>query len=339
MDLIANVRRAIPAHCFVPSYGLSLFYMIRDLCMFATAAWVYPILVQNSGFVTHFLYWNLYGFLGWCIFVIGHDCGHNSFSKSYILNGICGHLCHTVIMVPFYPWARSHHSHHVFHNHKENDRSHPWNTEKELIKYPWIARKIVTTIIMPFVGFWVYLYYETTPDGSHMVWFGRLYAEAPTREKIKAAISILSVVLWFLFTLVICGDEYWLSAYGGILVMTYFWLFMVTWLQHHDERTLVYDADTWNFAKGALQTVDRQIGFGIDQIHHHISNCHIVHHMFFTSIPHYHLHEATKHLYAYGIANDISLKVVDHSAYFGKYVIDFLRLYPKINVSKWSWGK
>ena len=32
--------------------------------------------------------------------VIGHDCGHGSFSASPALNAICGHLCHTVIMVP-----------------------------------------------------------------------------------------------------------------------------------------------------------------------------------------------------------------------------------------------
>jgi omega-3 fatty acid desaturase (delta-15 desaturase) len=342
MDLIANIRRAIPAHCFTPSYTWSLFYMLRDVTLFASAVWVYPNWVHDSSWITHLLYWNIYGFLGWCVFVIGHDCGHNSFSKSRILNGVCGHICHAILLVPFYPWARSHHQHHSYHNHKIKDRSYPWMTKAQLDAYSWFVRQIITSIINPFVGFWVYLYYGIEPEGSHMIWFGQLYADASSFEKIKAGISIVTVALWLnISLLILCQASLtlWLLAYGGVVAMTYFWLFVVTWFQHHDEQTYVYDHDTWTFTKGALQTVDRHVGYGIDDLHHHITDGHVVHHLFFTSIPHYHLQEATRHMYAFGAQNNIPFKFVDHSAYFGKYVVDFIRLYPKINITHWLCGK
>uniref|UniRef100_A0A0A9GBV4 Omega-3 fatty acid desaturase n=1 Tax=Arundo donax TaxID=35708 RepID=A0A0A9GBV4_ARUDO len=62
----------------------------------------------------------------WALFVLGHDCGHGSFSDSGLLNSVVGHLLHSFILVPYNGWRISHRTHHQNHGHIERDESwHP----------------------------------------------------------------------------------------------------------------------------------------------------------------------------------------------------------------------
>lgn len=54
------------------------------------------------------LYYNVAGFAMWGLFVVGHDCGHGSFSNNTLLNDILGHVMHGSLMVPYYPWQVRH---------------------------------------------------------------------------------------------------------------------------------------------------------------------------------------------------------------------------------------
>ncbi len=338
---ILNIKKHIPKHCFESNLLLSLLYMIIDISILSTAFISYEYIKNNYsliGLFLYFIYWNVYGLFAWCLFVIGHDCGHGSFSIYPIINSICGHICHSVLMVPFYPWARSHYFHHRYHNHKEKDKSHPWVTKEEFENLILPMKYILPSLFGPFVAFWVYLIVGTKKDGSHFIWFGKLYESTSNTEKFKSFISSLSVIIWiylvYIYTESILN---WCMMYGGIIMFCYFWLYMVTWFQHHSEITLVYNDKTWSYLKGAFQTVDHKIGYNIDNIHHNISDCHIIHHMFFTEIPHYHLKEATYHLYEYlkSENKEYLIKKKDHSLFPLKYIYDFFKLYFKIGLTKW----
>lgn len=67
------------------------------------------------------VYAPLTGTVMWMNFVVGHDCGHGSFSKNNLLNAVVGHITHSPLLVPFWPWAYSHKQHHRFHNHETKD--------------------------------------------------------------------------------------------------------------------------------------------------------------------------------------------------------------------------
>lgn len=108
-----SLRKAIPEEAFKKSAVTSSFYMFFDYFMWGSALFAI-ISLKNSAIwsnmtfwqqaVASVVFWNIAGFFMWCIFVVGHDCGHGNFSESETLNDIVGHFTHGSIMVPFYPW-------------------------------------------------------------------------------------------------------------------------------------------------------------------------------------------------------------------------------------------
>jgi len=337
---MTEIRKLIPNHCFEKNAFQSLGYMCRDLLILSTSFYVWPWIETtfSKWSIAYWLLWiaftNIYGFFMWCLFVVGHDCGHGSFSEYPLLNAVCGHLCHTPIAVPFYAWAYSHKQHHKYHNHHEKDLSHSWFTAEEWASdtaYPSLRQSRVFLLIQPFIGYFYYLYLGI-PDGSHVWPLSKLYqreekTEIRRKHEIESAISTTSLVLFFAVFGNAIGAYYFLVAYVPCWLMFSFWLFMVTYMQHHNEvskhGSIIYDDKDFNFLQAALQTIDRKFGklfgvslFDIDVLHHNITDGHVVHHIYFTKIPHYHLADATNAVAPYlrqrGVYNftDLSQKLI-----------------------------
>ncbi len=74
-------------------------------------------------------------------------------------------------------------------------------------------------------------------------------------------------------------------------------LVMITYLQHTDAYVPHYREGEFDWLRGALSTVDRSYGWLVDSVFHHISDTHVVHHMFH-EMPWYHAEEATYHVRA-----------------------------------------
>ena len=70
-------------------------------------------------------------------------------------------------------------------------------------------------------------------------------------------------------------------------------LVLITYLQHTDAAVPHYRDKDFSWVRGALCTVDRSYGWLLDHVFHHISDTHVVHHLFHT-IPFYHAQRATK---------------------------------------------
>merc|ERR1712054_646796 len=130
---IEAIRRALPKEVFVKSPIKSIGWMVFDMtlvCTFLLVGKHYIYMNTEMSFamkcVVMPLIWAVAGFFMWADFVVGHDCGHGSFSDSKALNFICGLISHGFILVPYSAWARSHRFHHMYHNHVEKDYSFPW---------------------------------------------------------------------------------------------------------------------------------------------------------------------------------------------------------------------
>ena len=316
-----NLRKKIPEEAFEKSVSKAFGYMFFDYLMwfgsvaaihYLHTSGIYSTLPQWQQYLATFMFWQISGFFMWGIFVVGHDCGHGTFSDSTLLNDIVGHICHGSILVPYFPWQLSHRRHHMYHNHIEKDYSHPWYTPDKLEKpdegwarlmeqYPSLR------FFFPFIGWPLYLY--GMPDGSHWLPFPsqRLWKDTDASEYKRCLISTAVVIANIAAIYFLCEENMMnmLYYYVPSWVTFSWWLVTVTYLQHHDHDTVVYDDEDWKFVDAAFQTVDRKFGYGLDALHHHITDGHVVHHIFFTKIPHYNLPIATKALVEYLKANQL----------------------------------
>nr|AKN35208.1 omega-3 fatty acid desaturase [Chorispora bungeana] len=288
---IGDIRAAIPKHCWVKSPLRSMSYVVRDIIAVASLA------VAAVYFDTWFLwplYWAAQGTLFWAIFVLGHDCGHGSFSDIPLLNSVVGHILHSFILVPYHGWRISHRTHHQNHGHVENDESWVPLPERVYKKLPHSTRMLRYTVPLPMLAYPLYLWYRSPgKEGSHFNPNSSLFA--PSERKLIATSTtcwsiMLSILIFLSFTV---GPLSVLKVYGVPYIIFVMWLDAVTYLHHHgyDEKLPWYRGKEWSYLRGGLTTVDRDYGI-FNNIHHDIGT-HVIHHLF-PQIPHYHLVDATK---------------------------------------------
>ena len=310
--LLKDVKHLLPTEAFHVDTKTSLLYFAVDVLAVGTGMGFLNAVV-TSDLYHSWPVWQqglavaplqvLTGFAMWCTWCIGHDAGHTLVSKNKtygkLINRIVGEVTHSMIcLTPFVPWAKSHLKHHMGHNHLTRDYSHQWFIREDrddlhpLIKLSHATRNVQLPIL-----YLVYLLFGV-PDGGHVVFYGRMWENESLREKFDASLSVVvsattAGMLWANMG----TADFAVVCMMPWLVMS-FWLFMVTYLQHHSEDNVLYTDDTWSFERGAFQTVDRDYGTWINRMSHHLMDGHIVHLLFFTRVPHYRLEKATRALYS-----------------------------------------
>lgn len=103
---VPNIKKAVTQICnsFLPFIGLwILMYFSIDISYWLTI---------GLGFLNAFFLVR--------IFIIQHDCGHQSFFKSRKVNNIIGQVCSYFSLIPYKYWARSHSFHHAHNGQLEN---------------------------------------------------------------------------------------------------------------------------------------------------------------------------------------------------------------------------
>jgi omega-3 fatty acid desaturase (delta-15 desaturase) len=284
---LGDLRSAIPPHCFRPSTTRSLAYFAGDCGLLAS---LYVVAFHFDAWPVQVLAPLAIGSVMFSLKVIGHDCGHGSFSRLPRLNSCVGHFTNTLLFVPYHGWRLSHAIHHRFAG--DIDRDEGWHplTETQYAEMPRSARWVRLNGVL-FV-FPLYLWRRTWGrTGSHFDADGSLFSDA---DRSQVRVSAMWCALWG-FTLVglvgVFGPGAVATYYFAPYLVFVFWMDLVTYLHHTDPDVPWRRGNGWDYVRGALATVDRNYGW-LDSLHHHIGT-HVVHHLF-PAIPHYHLREATR---------------------------------------------
>ncbi len=283
---LQDVRNAIPAYCFAPSTWRSLSYFFLDVGLIAA---LYAIAYTLDSWLFYPIFWLMQGTLFWSLFVVGHDCGHRSFSKHLWLNNLIGHLSHTPILVPFHGWRISHRTHHANTGNIETDESWYPVTEAKYNDMSWPEKLI--RFYLPLLAYPIYLF-RRSPDrkGSHFLPGSSLFRPSEKWDVLTSTAALILFLGVLGYLRVQCGWLFLLKFYVAPYIIFVVWLDLVTFLHHTEPDIPWYRGQDWYFLKGALSTIDRDYGF-INRIHHDIGT-HVAHHIFL-SMPHYHLRTAT----------------------------------------------
>ena len=82
---ILDIKRVLPKHCFDRDLRRSMYYVGKDLGIVVALYLVMRAMEWSEVWWLRLLVTPVYGFLQgtmmWAMFVLGHDCGHGSFSK------------------------------------------------------------------------------------------------------------------------------------------------------------------------------------------------------------------------------------------------------------------
>jgi len=325
-----DLKAVIPADCFEPETAKSLGYLSMSLISTALCTAVGAAMVGTIGTSIFTLpIWAAYsavtGTVAMGLWVLAHECGHGAFSKNKKLQDAIGFILHSLLLVPYYSWQRSHAVHHQYTNHMELGETHVPEEFGEDGAYQSRDRYIsqfgvenglkvwgsVQGFLHLVFGWPGYLLLGATGGparGMTNHFYPNPLTEPPMpkkelfpgnwKEKVyQSDIGIAAVVGGLLAWTACHGFGEVMALYGGPLIIINCWLVLYTWLQHTDTDVPHFTDDDHNFVRGALHTIDRPYDkldpFGaIDFLHHKIGSTHVAHH-YDSSIPFYKAQIAT----------------------------------------------
>jgi fatty acid desaturase len=326
-----ELKAVIPQDCFEPETAKSLGYL--SVSTIGTALCT-AIGVNMLGAIGTSIFtlpiWTAYaavtGTVAMGLWVLAHECGHGAFSKNKNLQDAIGFTIHSLMLVPYFSWQRSHAVHHQYTNHMELGETHvpeqydgenstfdkrqslmdQFGDENGLNLFAgiqaflhlvvgWPGYLLIGATGGPDRGMTNHYYPNplTTPPNPRKELFPGNWKEKVYQSDIGIAAVVGGLIAW-----AAChGVGEVMALYGGPYLVINAWLVLYTWLQHTDTDVPHFTDDDHSYVKGALHTIDRPYDkldpFGaIDFLHHKIGSTHVAHH-FDSSIPHYKAQVAT----------------------------------------------
>ena len=312
----SEVLSNIPEDCFQKDTVKSIFYAFLSTGMTLGCGLLayLSIPVNFSWWPVWLAYAAVTGTIATGCWVVAHECGHNAFSDNRVIQDFFGYMLHSVLLVPYYSWQRSHAVHHSRTNHLTEGETHvPYvkgekkgdlniQARQKLGSKLFACMQLITHLIF---GWPAYLLTGATGGSTRGItnhflpWINtgklELFPGSWKKKVLYSDVGVLVVVFLLALWTYASSFSTFVALYLGPYVFVNIWLVLYTWLQHTDTDVPHLDAQEWSYIKGAFLTIDRPYGAVFDFLHHRIGSTHVAHHVE-CSIPHYKAMKATEAL-------------------------------------------
>ena len=302
---LQTLRTAIPPELMRPNEWRSWLTLLRVLLMVglcllalsqitltrdASLVWKLPALV---------LVWGIYAPVLLGFFLVGHDCGHGSFSRFPRVNRWVGNLCMAPIFNGFRTWTLTHNHHHQFTQIRGEDVD--WSshlvTAEEYKTLRWrkdFAIKVGYAI--PFGIFW-WILWNAMQRGSQV----KPMLQPSVYERNRGRLRASNLLMWGT-TLAIYTAFWRYTGLWGLLKYHHIPVSLASLLGgimvsvgHANFNALWYDRESWSPLRGqVVSTYDYRFPKWLEYLVLNI-NIHIPHHVS-VRIPWYNLKPAAQAL-------------------------------------------
>ncbi|KAL3819855.1 hypothetical protein ACJIZ3_005760 [Penstemon smallii] len=302
---LGELKKAIPPHCFQRSILRSSYYLVRDILIASMFYYIatnyFQLLPQPLPFVAWPVYWACQGCVLFGVWVIGHECGHHTFSNYQWLDDTVGLTIHSALLSPYFSWKFSHRRHHSNTSSLERDEVHVPKLKSQRGYYfdeylDNLPCRVLRVIIRLTFGWYLYTCFNMAGRkydrfASHFHPNSPIFLDGERIQIVISDAGILATIYVIYYLAMVKGLVWVFCVYGAPLIVVNWFLVLTTYLQHTHAAVPHYDSSEWDWLQGALATVDRDYGI-LNYVFHNVTDTHVVHHLFST-IPHYHAMEAT----------------------------------------------
>jgi omega-6 fatty acid desaturase (delta-12 desaturase) len=301
---LPHIRRAIPRECLTPIPRRSWGTLLRIYACCAACLWLLSLVRPDwngdrwslvAQLAASMILWVVYGWVLVGLFVVGHDCGHRSFSRRGWVNAVVGHICMAPLANSFHAWRLTHDHHHAYTQLRGQDVD--WASylmTRDEYASTTTPPPLITRLgyALPF-GILLWITWNALRRGFAIqhVLPSQQYTKERRRLRQSSLITLgtLSVIyggLWY-------ATGFWgMLHYHGIpaaVAMVTGW--MIIAIQHASEDALLYEKPAWTPAKGQMvSTFDIRFPSILEYAWCSI-NIHIPHHVA-PGVPWYHLKRA-----------------------------------------------
>lgn len=275
-------------------------YSGADLLILNIISWMVAVVFWS-------VWWFWQGAFMTGLWVIAHECGHQSFSDSKLINNTVGFILHSALLVPYHSWRITHGMHHKNTAHMTRDQVFVPKVKSAVVESTSLHEAIsdsplvnIFQILLLFTVGWPFYIATNAWSQNYGRRANHFEPSAPMfkpSQKWDVIMSDIGMIM-MIGVLIYAVNQYTfytvVLTWGVPYLWVNFWLVGITYLQHTDQKVPHYRGEEWSFIRGALGTIDRDYGV-LNHVLHHIGDTHVAHHLFST-MPHYHAEEATLHL-------------------------------------------